>query len=357
MQILFVTAHPHYPQIAGGSQSSTHELALDLIECGHSVSILSGLYPKDLLGLKTRLRLKVFKKSFVKDRLPGYPTYRKWHVWDDTVEVLEEVRPDVVCVTAGQPFKVAAAISASGYPLLVYLRDVEFERQGGTPADLPKSTVYVANSQFTAEAYSERYGIDVDVIAPLFDRTKYETTSSKEFVSFINPHPSKGSEIAFGVASACPEIPFLFVEGWPLNKYEEELNRARYKAMSNIVFKPRTRDMREIYGATKILLVPSQWHEAWGRISTEAQFSGIPIIGSNIGGLPESIGDGGILIEPKADIQIWVDAVTELWNDQDRFANLSKRAKERSYRAEINPEKQRKHFENLLEMAISKSSS
>src|SRR3546814_9881685 len=47
---------------------------------------------------------------------------------------------------------------------------------------------------------------------------------------------------------------------------------------------PISHDMREVYRRTHTLLVPSQWEEAWGRVATEAQFSGIPVLASDRGG-------------------------------------------------------------------------
>src|SRR5262249_21620774 len=63
------------------------------------------------------------------------------------------------------------------------------------------------------------------------------------------------------------------------------------------VLRERTDDMRTVYCDTRILLVPSQWEdETWGRVVSEAQLSGIPVITSDRGGLPESVGPGGIVL-------------------------------------------------------------
>ena len=70
--------------------------------------------------------------------------------------------------------------------------------------------------------------------------------------------------------------------------------------------------MRTIYADTRVLLAPSQWEEGWGRVVTEAQFSGIPAVASRVGGLPESVGSGGILIDPAAPIERWADALLDL---------------------------------------------
>src|SRR3546814_2686176 len=88
-------------------------------------------------------------------------------------------------------------------------------------------------------------------------------------------------------------IPFCFVEGWPMNREEKAALDARVAAHPNLRLQARTHDMREVYRRTHTLLVPSQWEEAWGRVVTEAQFSGIPALASDRSGLPEAVGPGG----------------------------------------------------------------
>ena len=42
-----------------------------------------------------------------------------------------------------------------------------------------------------------------------------------------------------------------------------------------------------------IIAIPSQKHESFGLTAIEAMSYGIPIVATNIGGLPETIGDNG----------------------------------------------------------------
>ncbi|WP_034795993.1 glycosyltransferase [Hyphomonas beringensis] len=341
MNILFVTAHPHTPQIAGGSQSSTHELSLEIRGRGHNVSVLSGLYHKDRLGFLIRAYLKLTGQKFVRDTLPGYPVYRKWFVWEDGDRIIRRAKPDVIIVSAGKPFKTAKHFAQFGIPLVVYVRDVEFHKYEASPDDLPDNTVYVANSEFTANAYREKYGIEAVPIPPMFMAERYRCENRKpEVVSFINPHPDKGRNVAFQIAERCPDIPFEFIEGWPLPDAIREENVQLAEKCGNVTLKPRTNDMKTIYGRTKVLLIPSQWREAWGRIASEAHFSGIPCVATKIGGLSESVGDGGILIEPDAPIEEWVNAVRKLWDDQNYYKHMSEQALTYSQRPTLNKDHQ-----------------
>jgi glycosyltransferase involved in cell wall biosynthesis len=42
--------------------------------------------------------------------------------------------------------------------------------------------------------------------------------------------------------------------------------------------------------------MPSGWAEAFGNVAVEGMVSGLPVIGTDCGGLPGTIGDGGILV-------------------------------------------------------------
>jgi Glycosyl transferases group 1 len=45
----------------------------------------------------------------------------------------------------------------------------------------------------------------------------------------------------------------------------------------------------EIYSSTSLLLMPSQWEEAFGRVALEACANGIPVVVSKIEGIPEAV--------------------------------------------------------------------
>ncbi len=46
-----------------------------------------------------------------------------------------------------------------------------------------------------------------------------------------------------------------------------------------------------------------------GRVALEAMLSDVPVIASRTGGLPESVGDGGILIDDFSNVDEWVNAI------------------------------------------------
>ena len=57
-------------------------------------------------------------------------------------------------------------------------------------------------------------------------------------------------------------------------------------------------DVRRLFAASDLYVNASIFPEGMGRALMEAQMAGLPLVASNIGGIPEIIGDTGILIPP-----------------------------------------------------------
>lgn len=354
MKILFVMADPHLPQYSGGAQSSCHEMALELVARGHQVGIHCQLVPNDWRGFQNRLKRRLSGRLVVEERDLGYSVFRQWRVPETVADVVSAYRPDVAVAQIGQQVRIAQALHDAGVPALIYLRNVEMNELEGDPRTLPK-TGFIANSQFTARRFSDTFGIAPDVIPPLFMPDRYRVASNGRYVTFINPHPLKGFDIAVGVARACPDIDFLFIESWTMGKAHREEVLAAIKDLPNVRFRPRTDDMKRIYGQSRIVLMPSRWEEAWGRIASEAQFSGIPVVASSRGGLPESVGPGGVLLDPDAPIADWAGAVRRLWDDKSHYAAVSAAALAYAGRPDIDRARQIEKFLGLMQAVAGKA--
>ncbi len=351
MNIVFAGGNGYPPQATGGVQSSTHHLAGALAARGHRPAVLASLYGGGWFGLRARARLRLSGQGFVTDAPMGYPVHRAWFPERQVGAVLQRSRPDVAVIQCHRTVPIGEAFAAEGVPLVIYLRNVEFDELGGDPRSLAGAR-FIANSAFTARRYAEVFGIQATVIPPTIDRARYETVPEGNFVTFINPVPAKGLDRAIEIAAACPEIPFLFVESWLLDpKQLDDLGR-RIKGMPNIRFEHRTADMKALFRRTRILLAPSRWEEAWGRVASEAHCSGIPVVGSTRGGLAEAIGTGGIALDYDAPSAEWVAAVRSLWSDPARHAAASAAAMAYSRRPELDSERQFGIFLSVLESAV-----
>lgn len=350
MNVLFGSGKGYPPEFSGGVQSSTHHLALQLKAIGHQPSVLAALFGNGAFGIKARLKLKLSRRPGVIDRLPGYPVVRAWFPWEAAEFAVRTLKPDVAIVQCHESVPIGKALQAQGVPLVVYLRNVEFHELGGDLRELT-SAHYIANSDFTAKAYKEKFGVDAIVIPPTIDPSQYCTPTTQDYVTLINPYPEKGFDRAVQIAQECPDIPFLFVESWTLgDDHRAEIKRA-IAPLPNVRLEGRTSDMKTVYGRTKILLAPSKWEEAWGRVASEAHCSGIPVIGSRRGGLPEAIGEGGLVLDYDAPLNQWVAAVRSLWSDPSAYKALSAAALEFSKRPQMQQDTQFATFLAILEKA------
>lgn len=352
MRVLFATNHVYLPQRSGGSESSTHDLCTALLKTNNSVGVLCCLDPTGFLGLVNRIKRRFKYQSYPKDRVMGYPVYRGWApVKNGVDEVLKDFDPSVAVIQAGAPMELVEVFLAKKVPTVLYLRDVEFDKMGGTLFEDP-FLLYIANSNFTALKTKEVFNINCHVIPPLVNPDKYVTPTTRRNVVFVCPFPGKGLEIALALAGARPDIPFVFVESWPLSEARLFDLKERIKGMVNVQLRRSVADMREIYRDAKLLLVPSIWNEAWGRVVTEAHFSGIPVLASNRGGLPESVGSGGVLVNPDSPVTEWLAALSFLWDNENNYDAAIKATVEFSRRQDIKEEKIIGDFVSILNMHV-----
>src|SRR5262249_31306046 len=144
---------------------------------------------------------------------------------------------------------------------------------------------------------------------------------------------------------------FVFIESRPLNEKETQL-RHLLASLPNVKLVPNQPHMRDVFLATRLLLMPSRKAEGWGRTATEAQLCGIPVLGSNRGQLKSTIGPGGIALNPDAGISIWLRAFNTIWTDKAYYNLLSRRAMGHASRLLERKDLALKRFEECLLSAI-----
>jgi glycosyltransferase involved in cell wall biosynthesis len=83
--------------------------------------------------------------------------------------------------------------------------------------------------------------------------------------------------------------------------------RARHRFLGH------QQDVRSAYQAMDVLAVPSVAMESFSRVSIEAQATGVPVLGSRLGGIPETMHEGGTgLLLPPGDVPRWRDAILRI---------------------------------------------
>jgi glycosyltransferase involved in cell wall biosynthesis len=78
----------------------------------------------------------------------------------------------------------------------------------------------------------------------------------------------------------------------------------------NVFYYPWENDILNIYKRAKLVIVPSQWNEAYGRVAKESIILNIPVIVSDIGGLKEAVDfDENKLVKNYKSTDDWVQKI------------------------------------------------
>jgi glycosyltransferase involved in cell wall biosynthesis len=71
--------------------------------------------------------------------------------------------------------------------------------------------------------------------------------------------------------------------------------------------------LAELRSRAGVVLIPSRWEEPCPYGALDALAAGVPVLASDVGGLPELVGADALL--PAGDVPRWTDALAALWND------------------------------------------
>jgi glycosyltransferase involved in cell wall biosynthesis len=110
----------------------------------------------------------------------------------------------------------------------------------------------------------------------------------------------------------------------PLREY------AHQHGLSNVTFRGYlpTADLVQLVRGAICTIVPSEWYENYPMAVLESFACGTPVIGSNIGGIPELVKDGwnGMLFEPRDAGQL-AGKIQSLLDDPERAAEMGRRGR------------------------------
>lgn len=210
--------------------------------------------------------------------------------------ILNKENPDLVWAHYTDFFSVTSAIEWNAQKSWVILTDNEYPRQAQLK-DFPSiseyylkiKTVMVA-SRFMQKSVRKDlpWAKPICVPNPVYAVSEKPVARSPVYWVFVNPTQVKGVDFMIDLAKQMPNEKFLFVGNWAT---EMPTNLPK-----NISTLPRQNGLSEVFSKSKGLLMPSVWDEAFGRLVLEAMAAGIPVIASDRGALPETVGKGGLSI-------------------------------------------------------------
>lgn len=129
-----------------------------------------------------------------------------------------------------------------------------------------------------------------------------------------------------------PQIKLIVVGKGPEKENLENLVK-ELSLENRVKLMGRVDEVESYYKAADIFALTSYWDntgdiEGFGLVLVEAELRGLPVIGTNSGGIPETINDGvsGFVV-PERDIDKIVEKILLLKNDKELYQKMSQAAK------------------------------
>ncbi len=250
-------------------------------------------------------------------------------------------KPEILVTYGGDPLtaEVSSRARHRGIATVFTLHNFAYRH----PPVFANVDIVLVPSSFAAGFYHETLGIDSNILPYSVDNRRiFVERHERKYFTFVNPSLEKGvyafARIADELGERRPDIPVLVVE----SRGTEATVAAcglELRDHGTVHFMAHTADPRDFWSVTKVCLMPSLWWENQPLVAIEAMVNGIPVIGSDRGGIPETLGGAGIVLPlpdritqatrmlPTAEeVEPWVEAVIRLWDDAEFYEEHRRRA-------------------------------
>lgn len=159
------------------------------------------------------------------------------------------------------------------------------------------------------------------------DKVEWKETEKKDYVLYFGRFSEeKGIGTLIKVCEELPDVQFIFAGTGPL---EEEINGI--SNIENLGFQ-KGEALERLIREARFSIYPSEWYENCPFSVMESQMYGTPVLGADIGGIPEliSVEKTGELFE-SGNAEELKKKIQCLWNDKDKLKEYSENCKEISF--------------------------
>ena len=355
-----ITVYPTY----GGSGIVGSELGKELAARGHTVHFISSALPTRLTELNDRVR-------FHEVEMMSYPLFEHQPytlaLATKMATVAEEENLDLLHVHYAIPHSISAILARESLkpgrrlPVVTTLHGTDITLVGADRSYLPitrygiqQSDGVTAISHYLKEATREIFQInDITVIPNFVCQTDYKRQSVPALRDALSPN---GAPLLVHVSNFRPvkrPIDCVEILARVLQKGIEtrlvmvgdgsERTNAEHRARCLGVFdkctfvgkQPRIVDYLSV---SDVLLLPSE-QESFGLAALEAMACEVPVIASNVGGIPEVVTDGETgYLSSVGDVKKMATDAARLLSDEKGRRTMGKRARESAvtrYRTDV----------------------
>jgi N-acetyl-alpha-D-glucosaminyl L-malate synthase BshA len=364
-----ITVFPTY----GGSGIVGSELGRELAARGHTVHFISYALPTRVCLLDDRVQ---FHQVDVFDYpLFEFPPY-DLALASKVLEVAEEQQLDVLHMHYAIPHATAAYLAREMYkptrylPFVTTLHGTDITLVGSRKSFLPitkfsiaQSDAVTAISQYLAGETCRTFGLGgVEIIPNFINAEEYRRREHEELKAELAP---RGEKLLMHVsnfrpvkrigdcihtfAKVKPHLPARLVlcgDG-PERAGAEKLAR-EYGLADDVLFAGQVPNIADYLSVADLLLVPSE-NESFGLAALEAMACEVPVIATNVGGLPEVVLDGenGYLVA-LGDTQTMAERAIEILSDGKKQRAMGRRGREWAVE-QFNTERVIPQYERLYE--------
>lgn len=156
---------------------------------------------------------------------------------------------------------------------------------------LKQASKVISNSHFMAGLLLERYGVESTVIYPFVDEERLRDEYRRLAASSTRDSSGRKNIVLVG-GSEVKGIKQFVMLAQRLSQYNFVVYsqcQTEIRQCGNMIYRPWCNSSAAAFVDADLVLMPSQWDEAFGRVAVEARALCIPCIVSNRGGLPEAV--------------------------------------------------------------------
>jgi N-acetyl-alpha-D-glucosaminyl L-malate synthase BshA len=347
-----ITCYPVY----GGSGVVATELGIALAERGHDIHFIAYSMPFRLAHVAEN----IFFHEVNVNTYPlfEYPNYTL-NLTSKMVDVAKHEQLDLLHVHYAIPHATSAVLARQilgcedyEIPVVTTLHGTDITIVGRDPSFQPvvnysinQSDGVTAVSEFLKRETYERFSIrkEIEVIPNFIDTRRFRKMDKDHFKQALCPNdekllihvsnfrPVKNAtqvvEVFHKLRSENQPVKLLLVGDGPDRTATERLSR-ELGVFEDVRFLGKQEPIEEILSIADAFIMPSG-SETFGLAALEAMACGVPVVATNIGGLPELITDGetGFLC-PLDDVSCFADRIRSLLDDESLHDNMGRAARE-----------------------------
>jgi len=360
MRLLLLQEERHLPTFGGGHKAN-RRLLEELAARGHDCLTVCPAFNRDTTEAQFRADLAArgvavrravswhFRYAYRGVEVDGLATPDLGRRADWIRRRIASWEPDLVLVSDdGRAYLLAAALEAAPGRAVFLVhnhRHLPFgpfaARQDPEQHErLRRSRAVLVMSRYSRDYVALHGGLAAEAVALPVEESETPPrlgAPDNPYVTMVKPIPSKGVHLFLALAARFPEVEFAAVPTWG-NTPDAAVLR-ELAARPNVRLLTPADDLGEVLARTRVLLVPSLLPETFGLVVPEAMARAVPVLASDVGGLPEAkLGvdyllpvramETGAGEPPPQDEGPWAEALAPLLADRAAWEACADRSRE-----------------------------